>query len=91
MGNESILRSLRAKVKDLETKKRDLDNEVASLHIAIRVFERNEQSQASTKIPSLKGLALYMISYMMRADHFTARIFMVASRSRASMSVARSR
>ena len=44
----------------------------------------------STRIPSLKGLALpYTVSYMMRADHFTDLKFMVASKSRASMSVAR--
>ena len=55
MGNESILRGLRAKVKELETHKRDLDKEVASLHITIRVFERNEQSQDSPNKDSFGG------------------------------------
>ena len=45
MGNESILRDLRANVKDLETKKREIDKEVESLHVVIRLYERNGQSQ----------------------------------------------
>ena len=45
MSNESILRGLRAKVKDFEIKKREIDKEVESLHVVIRLFERNEQSQ----------------------------------------------
>ena len=45
MSDESILRGLRAKVKNLEIKKREIDKEVESLHVVIRVFERSEQSQ----------------------------------------------
>ncbi len=64
MGNESILRGLRALVKDLETKKREIDKEVESLHVVIRVIERNGQSQDTLNKDSFAeriGTAIYDI------------------------------
>ena len=45
MSNESILRGIRAKVRELEKQKQELDKEVESLHISIRVFERDDAQQ----------------------------------------------
>ena len=64
MSNESVLRGLRAKVKDLAIKKREIDKEVESLHVVIGVFERNEQSQDSLNKDSFGekiGTAIYGI------------------------------
>ena len=64
MGNESILRDLRANVKDLEAKKREIDKEVESLHVVIRIYERNGQSPDTLNKDSFAeriGTAIYGI------------------------------
>ena len=51
MSRESTIRDLRVKVRQLETKKREIDKQVENLHGAIRVFEQNGDAEHGDKSP----------------------------------------
>ena len=44
MSHESTIRDLRAKAKQLEGQKRELDKQVEAIHSTIRIFEQNDSS-----------------------------------------------
>ena len=44
MSHESTIRDLRAKARQLEGQKRELDKQVEAIHSTIRIFEQNDSS-----------------------------------------------
>ena len=50
MSRESTIRDLRVKVRQLETKKREIDKQVVNLHGAIRVFEQNGDTEHGDRL-----------------------------------------
>ncbi len=42
MGDNATLKGLRAKLKQLEARKRELDQQVEAIHVTIRVFEQTD-------------------------------------------------